>query len=562
MSRLVLRLRGIVENIGKISASPYATFTQKDFLYEDHSHSGTLINRFAKLIAYDNSCEAKIVRNSIKYSNFYPVHDQQKFSQELQKVESDQLARLLMFTANYRGNADIAKIFKVINQLDNEVDQRIEEMEYREVQEIMFMFLYLLPNKVTQLDAIRNGVQKLIDGFPQNNTKENFLQICFYLGLFKKSRKESEQLKAFLGIHLSKYIHALDSLQFALVANSAFKAAVMIPDQEFHQRLTTEILQMDQYVDMQLLVTFVKSLRHNRVDCGDVLDKVQQMLENRSIPNADLRGFTHLLALFVENRHLPTDLGSYVVKECMVIIQEEQERSMILSRDDRYMNPNFRPKDLATFLWCCTSLPDGIFTRDDMKNLTNAIIWKLRNYEYKYSYDEFVDTLLSLFMLGGKSEALFKAFFTEKNFLIPPKSLNRAKLDSRQQLLITCLEIECPEVVPKDVVSKTSKGPSNVPDYLLEKRPQFVCIGQILKDLTEELKITKIQSKIPVRNINIPSYWIEIEMTDGKKVTFWLELLDKQATMADSKTPTAILRLKMRLLRNMEQDFVAVSKNF
>uniref|UniRef100_A0A1B0GQ42 Uncharacterized protein n=1 Tax=Phlebotomus papatasi TaxID=29031 RepID=A0A1B0GQ42_PHLPP len=112
---------------------------------------------------------------------------------------------------------------------------------------------------------------------------------------------------------------------------------------------------------------------------------------------------------------------------------------------------------------------------------------------------------------------------------------------------------------PKDVGSKTSKSPSNVPDYLLDKRPQFVCVGQILKDLTEELKITKIQSKIPVRNINIPSYWIEIKMTDGRKVTFWLDLLDKEATMADSKTPTAILRLKMRLVRNMEQDFVLVN---
>ncbi|XP_059615849.1 uncharacterized protein LOC132261210 [Phlebotomus argentipes] len=559
MSRLMWRLRSLVENVRKSPVSSYATFTQRDFQYEDHSHSGTLLNRFAKSIAIQNSVEAKIAKNTIKYSQFYPVQNKDRFRQELEKIASDQLVRLLMFTANYRGNADIAKIYQVINDVDNEVNHRIEKLAYRDVQEILQMFMYLLPNKVTELDTVRRGLQKLIDGFPENKTKENFVQICFYLGLFKKTKRQSEQLKAFLEMYLSNYLEDLDSLQLALVANSAFKATVTISDKDFHQRLISEILSMNTDVDIQLLVTFVKSLRHNKVDSACVLDKIQSILEEGDIQDGDLRAYTHLLALFAENRRIPETFGKTISAECMEIIKEEHEKSIELTREDRYLNPNFRAKDLATFLWCCTNMQDNILSRDDLNSVCNAILWKLRNYEYRYAFDEFVDTLLSFFMLGGKSEMLFKSFFNDKDFLVPPKGQNRIKLDSRQLLLISCLEIEMPEVLPNPVSGKKANSFADVPNYLLEKRPKLVSVGQTLKDIADELELEKIELKLPVRNINIPSYRVEVRRSGGRNTSFWIEILDDKITMADLETPTAFVRLKLRLLRQLEQDYVLVN---
>uniref|UniRef100_A0A7G3AKH7 Uncharacterized protein n=1 Tax=Lutzomyia longipalpis TaxID=7200 RepID=A0A7G3AKH7_LUTLO len=559
MARFLMRPRTFLQSIRQVNIPGFATFTQRDFQYEDHSHSGTLLNRFSRAIAEEVSRDAKIVRNSIKYSQFYPVHKQEKFQKDIQKVDSDQLSRLIMFTANYRGNADIGKIFRVINDLDCEANDRIRSLEYRDVQELMYMFLYLLPNKITQLDFVRSGIEILLDGFPQNKTKGNFLQICFYLGIFKKSRLHCEQLKDFLKTHLNDYLSDLDSMQLALVANSAFKASITIPNEDFHERLKAAILSMDQDVDIQLLVTFAKSLRHNRVDCMStgILDKIQQLLQSGKIPDVDLRGYTHLLALFVENRHVPPSFGKYVYEEGMNIIREEHEKSVIRSKDEMYTNPNFRQKDLATFLWCITNLPDKTVTKDDATTLTNAILWKLRNYEYKYAYDEFVDTLLSLVMLGIKSDALFKAFFNDRNFLIPPKNQNRTKLHSKQLLLTTCLQIVAPELVPKDR-EKRRRKPIEVPDYLLQKRKHFLNVGQTLKDLQEEFNIVKMELKIPVQNINIPSYMIEIETQERQNHVFWIELLDAASTMSDLVTPTPIVRLKLRLLQALDEDFIVV----
>uniref|UniRef100_A0A1L8DD71 Uncharacterized protein n=1 Tax=Nyssomyia neivai TaxID=330878 RepID=A0A1L8DD71_9DIPT len=556
MSRLLCRIRKSIDCVRQVSVSHYATFTQRDFHYVDHSHSGTLLSRFTREIAMDINRDAKIVRNSIKYSQFYPVQNQEKYQRDIQDVSSDQLARLVMFTANYRGNADISKIYWVINHLDSEATQRIHQMEYRDVQELMFMFLYLLPNKVTELDFLRSGIEKLIAAYTENETKENFLQISFYLGLFKKSQRYSNQLKTFLQSNLSKHLSDLNTLEFAIVANSAFKASVLITDQDFQQRLIQEILSINKDVDIQLLVTFAKSLRHNRVNCTRILDKVQELLERKSIPDIDLRSYVHLLALFVENRQIPQTFGMHIMEKCMNIIKAEHEKSLQLSKNEAYTNPNFRPKDLATFLWCATSLPDKTLTKDDINTVCNAMLWKLRNYEYKYAYDEFVDSLLSLVMLGGRSEALFKAFLTDRNFLIPPRDPNRTKILSRQRLLQTCLEIEVPRLVPKDKATG-SRTPVNAPKYLLDNRQHFQSITQSLEELRDEFKITKLELKVPVRDINIPSFLIETQ--EGTKRSFWIEILDKQTTMADLKSPTPIVRLKLRLLRNLEQDFIVVN---
>ncbi|GAB0086350.1 hypothetical protein DMENIID0001_003990 [Sergentomyia squamirostris] len=310
MSRL---LNGVIDNVRRIVQRSFASFAQKDFLYEDHSHSGTLVNRFAQQIALDNSHCANIVRNSIKYSQFYPVHNHDKFQLELQNVPNNQLIRIVMFTANYRSNADVSKFFKVINILDNEVESRIKDLDYRELKELMLMFMYLLPNKFADLDFAKSGTQKLLLDFSKNSTKEDFLQICFYIGLLKKSQKYREHLKSHIKMHLTKYIDDLNSVQFALVVNSAFKCSVTIPDEDFKQKLIAEVLNMNNDVDLQILVTLAKSLRQNKIKNDEVLDKVQHLLEMRKIRDIDLRGYAHLFSLFAECRRIPKNIMQVIV---------------------------------------------------------------------------------------------------------------------------------------------------------------------------------------------------------------------------------------------------------
>lgn len=518
------------------------------------------MNRFMRTIALDNVKTLSVVPKSIKYSNYYPVLDHRAFMDQVRKTEESQLSRLLIYTTNYKSNADMNKFVRVINDLDTECQRRIDRLEYTELFQLMYYFMLLTPNRITQLDFFRRGIERMVVDFtknPENRTQEHFVQIVFYLGMLKKNRHGMDMLYNFLNGFLDDYLDTLDEVSFAMVANAAFKASLKISNEKFNARLEAEVLKYDpeSQVDIQMLITFIKSIRHNRLMSPPVLEKVDSLVCGEALTDADFRGYAHLFALFAESRQISKRLSVVLNKKCMRSIDKEHQR---MERDEHYqMTPEFRQKDLRMFLWANAFLNLKELTRGDIQKVTEFFMHQIDQEEPYHKLDDLVDASLSLAMLNVYPKKLITRVQKEGSFYKQPHGQNRVKLDSRFFLLTSCVAIEAPQLMSEQWKGHQSTDfETPAPDFLVKNREFFMTVREVLQDMADKLEIEKIEAVVPIKHSNIASLLVEFGTGDSVVV----ELLDRSNTLSDKETPHGIMALKLRLLSCLGRDVLLLTE--
>lgn len=514
----------------------FASFRSRDLQFENNEGAGsdTLATRLARYVTIKEVEGRDSIKYDISYSNFYPVGDIRMYMRDLEKVSTEQLTRMIVFTSVYKSRAEIPKMVDVINALDNECSKRVEDMTFERIVEFLNAFMYLLPNKLVQLDFYQLGIRKLLDDFNEKKTVKEFVEICFYLGMWKKNRFSTEKMTDLLRNYLVDFLPQLNNLDLAIVANAAFKTSSRSLSSDFCDRLVNEIVQMDT-PDMSLLVTFVKSCRHNHVHSQKIIEKLREWFNNEELKYADIRAIGHFLSYLAECR-----------------IQDKQLVPNFVEKSFKMIGRQTRIKDISNFLWSCAHLGLDL-DQNELNRLANIVFEKLDNEEYKYDSDDLVDTTLSLWMLNYKSPEMARAAL--QDFRGIRKNDSRVKLDSRRILLQTCLDLDGP--TPKTMLKSNQGFSEDKPaeTYLTIRRPNLKLAFSTLEKLKKELGLSSIRFVQQINELNIAG--ILCETKSGDKVH--VEILDDSNTLSDKDTPFGLMKFKLNILQKRDCTVAVVS---
>ncbi|XP_063699821.1 uncharacterized protein LOC134830314 [Culicoides brevitarsis] len=502
------------------NARLFASFRNRDFQLDgtDVESSGSLITRFARHVAIQNASNKDPIKYTIRYADYFPVADMRRFIRDIREIDAEQLPQMIVYTSVYKGRTDIPTIVEVVNRLDNECAAKIEEMSQQRIIEVLNALMYFLPDRIHQLDFFKRAMPTLVNGFGKEQNARTFVEVCFYLGMGKKSEFCRNLMQQFLKNYLDDYADELETMDLAIVANAAFKTSTQLKSQTFLRRVKEAVLSMEE-IDMALMITFLKCLRHNQVRSPETLAKVIGWLENGQITeeNSDIRSIGHLLAFLAENR-----------------VAHNEIVSDLFIRGIQLVNSGTLPRYISTLLWSASQL--GLTFTDEVaiNRVVQIIFNKLDNGEYRYASDELIVTSLSLWLLGYKYTDLAKDALadTDTNF---QKMAHRVRQDSRRILLQNLLDLERKPL-------KINRKPS---EYLINDRPALQMTFETLKKCAKEFNFSSVEYVQQIPELNIAGICAKIGPKD-----LHVEVFDNTNTLNDNKTPIGLMRLKKRILED------------
>uniref|UniRef100_A0A182RRJ7 FAST kinase leucine-rich domain-containing protein n=1 Tax=Anopheles funestus TaxID=62324 RepID=A0A182RRJ7_ANOFN len=535
----------------------FGTFSPREFQYEtSDGESGTLMHRFSRHVSLTKRDFTDKTKYGFKVSNFYPLPDVDSYGQQIRDLETVDLAKLITFTTDFRSKTDFRSYTEIVNALDEECVRRVPKATMYELLEMLHCFMYLLPNKIAQLKSYQTAMPKLIQLFDGGSENEpNFMSIVFFLGLWKRNKTGTILMKEFLQQHLDRYLTPeLTQMDFVILANATYKTSLRMADESeaFKSRLMQEIVQFKNEDDSALLVTLIKCARMNRLSSDEIMQKVHSFIEaNMARKELDFRGLTHLFAYIADNRIKNDTLTELFVEGCWARFDTE-----VRTNGFETQTQSCRPKDIGTFLWSCATLgvPMEAYSGVNLNMLEKAIRLKVDAGEYRYIPDVLVDTILSLWICDRKSIGLFRLLFKDRTLLQNLRK-ERAKLESRKDLLLSCAEIDLPEA--SDMMKSVRKPTGDAfllnrsaPQFLL--RPGLKKVAECLERLKEskQLPISAISFNLPVKHLNIAGILVKMA-TGGEKN---LDVLDEKHTLSDGESPVGLMKLKTRILKDKAVD--------
>ncbi|KAM7352518.1 uncharacterized protein ACRADG_004997 isoform 1-T1 [Cochliomyia hominivorax] len=552
-TKTLWRCQPLKQSYRILALQNYATFSVKDVLYETSDEAGTLLTRFAKHVAIERQKICEQVPSQVKYSDYFPLTDIRHFQKELQKTSQDQIANVIIFAFTYRSNADPGKFAQILNELDGFALDKLDEMSADTILRTLYAFLFLIPNWMTRLDFYGHAMQRLAEEF--NNAaykpKEQFLQICFYMGLSKKQTKfnVNKLLNTLLESYLPKYIKELSTLDLAIISNAAYKTSNRISNEEFNQRLLKEVLDISNTSNGNdaLLINFIKSMRLQRLRSPLVCEYITKLCQStEKLLQFQPKGLVHLFAYLAENLWDNRDCSDK-------IIETFTEQLTLVRHNNESISQTIRGKDIATFLWACAQLNCNL-TTIQLRTIENSLIEKLNGKEFNYFTDQLVDACLSLWILGYKAKELVQAAVQLKS-----QSNNKRqqpKVDSRLTVLLSAAKIEEPawcSTVIKGYEAFNLK--EKVPSYLTDN--QDIPYQDIINHFKKHEGISSVNLVCPINGINIPG--IHIKATKSSVSEIFLEFMTPSQTLKFSKQPMSILRLKIRLLQSLGHKVIVLS---
>ncbi|XP_058119810.1 uncharacterized protein LOC131281408 [Anopheles ziemanni] len=540
----------------------YGTFAPREFQYEtSDGESGTLIHRFSRHVSLTKRDFTDKTKYGFKVSNFYPLPDVESYSQQIRNLATVDLAKLITFTTDFRSKPDFRSYAEIVNALDEECVRRVPGSTTYELLEMLHCFMYLLPNKIAQLKSYQSAMPKLIELFGGGAENErDFLTIVFFLGMWKRNKTGSLLMKEFLQHYLDRYLTPeLSRMDFAILANASYKSSLRLAEESdaFKSRLVKEIVDFDNEDDPALMVTLIKCARMNRLASDEIVRKVRSYVQaNGHREELDFRGLAHLFAYIADNRIKDETLEALFIEGCWARFEQE-----IRTNGFETQSQFCRPKDIATFLWSCGTLSVPMeATGVNFNMLEKAIRLKVEAGEYRYIPDVLVDTVLSLWICDRKSIGLFRLLFKDRA-LVQNLRKERAKIESRKDLLLSCAEIDLPEAM--DMVKAIRKpGDAFVldrpaPEFLV--RPALQKVAECLNHMKKagDLPLTLLRFNLPVKNLNIAG--ILVQFANGVVVN--LDVMDDKHCLSDGLTPVGLLKLKSRILEDRSIKKATINTN-
>lgn len=549
------------EDDGEISKKPYynynknnkntffkktnGTFSLRDFQYDNsHGETGTLHTRFIKYIALENCKYDQLTPQKIRYSDYFPVSDLHNFKEALKSTPTDQLSRLLVFAFTFKTNGDIYNVVEAINQIDSLCEKRLPDMSYEMILSSLYSMMFLMPKQIARTKFYKAAMPVLVKNFEPTFNKHVFVQLTFYLGLWKKTSESMDLMYNVLQNHLLSYLDSLTKTDLAIVSNSAFRTSVLIENSTFLERLKADTLSTSMDEDA-ILVTFVKSLRLNRVKEKEVYDKLKTDLLDFDLEKLHFKGLVHFFAYFSDGLWNDKEVCSVIMEGCL---------KRLVDFSDEFVINDIRAKDMTTLLWSCANL-DCDLKFEDIEFLENVVISKIRNNEFKYRSDDLVECCLSLWMLGLRSNEILDEINSLDFSQFAANNPTRTKLNSRLRLLLSCIEIEAPELLKRRLGKEKSFSESKpAPEYLL-KSENLKVVKDFLDSQAGELGIEKTRFVSPVKDLNLAG--ILVNFSDNTNC--YVEVVEEDLMLKFDNKISSLMSLKRRLLQSLGYNVVVVS---
>ncbi|EDW03115.1 uncharacterized protein LOC6561612 [Drosophila grimshawi] len=518
--------------------SRYASFTVRDVMRDTSDETGTLLNRFAKHIAIERyKCEEHVLPpTTVRYSDYFPISDERYFRRSVEKTAATQLPALIIYASSYRPNAAGPMYAMALNALDAHAASQLQQMDTSTVLETLYAFLFLIPNWIRRTDFYHAAMRRLT-AESSTGSKERFMQICFYLGLYKKYQQND--LETLLATQLADHLENLSPLDLALISNAAYKTSTLVTGavrEAYEAALVQATLNLkfepDNFADDAMLVCYVKALRLQRVQDERICHHLKEIcLQPSQLWQLQPRGLAHIFAYFAELRWDEADCLQALVERLMQLKPSE-----------------LRAKDLATFLWSCAQLNCDL-SAAQLRQLEVIALRKLDQGEYDRFADQLVDTCLSLCTMGHHSKQLFDAA-EELKAAQQQRQRAQPKVDSRLIVLRSAVAIEQPNWTDMKM-QQAFKEFTRVPGYLLQQRDDLTAYA---KQLASDPEVEGVDLVCPIAGINLPS--LRVQTMGEQSTVYFIELLTPQQTLKFSRKATSLMRLKRRLLESVGQRVV------
>lgn len=409
----------------------------------------------------------------------------------------------------------------ICKQVDSESLKSVRRSKSSEVYGLIDALIKAVPVRIANMRVFPEAVRMLLNNFESNPNKEDFLKLCFYLGLFKKKPPGPILLTSLVQDHFDAMINAnMSTIDLAIICTAAYKASVRIASKKFEQRLIQEVVGTEN-VDELIFVAFIKSLRMNRINSAEVLDKLKKLCKDAKLNQLSFVSLIHVFALIADNFIKDEELSDFFVEKCV-----------------NTMGVDTRAKDVQKLLYSCALLNHTI-QEDYLKKLEQQVMARTNHKEYLQKFDNFVDAALSLWMLNYRPRELVQKLLRDSRFQ-STEDRSRIKIDSRRKLLLTCIEIEEPKMVQDLKISSPSFDEERpAPRYLI--RPSIE--SQLVQLRGRNFKIVQ-----QVKHLNIAG----ILVTEANGRNQHIEVLDKSNSLSDRTSPNGIFALKLRLLEKMK----------
>lgn len=540
------KLRLLLPNISRRTITCHYRnhhITPRDFA-NCSNESGKLSTRLFQYIALDHIKLDLVEAYTKEYRDFYPIHNHAEFRHKLQNCPSNELAKVVINFHVWKTNLEnYVELANVMNILDDVCAQRVCTLTRFDVQNILYAFLYVLPNQITKLHFYPLAVRLLVDTFESNLSKHHFVHTCFYIGLWKKNYESTNLLQSLVNRHFNKYLDKVTTIDLVIIASAAFKTSMKM-NLKHVKRFEKELFELD-VKDDPVLNAFIKIIRLNSFRSLKLAKLLQNWIVSGQLNHLQFRGFTHIFMFFADNLFKDSHATRCLIENCLHRVQEDYVKYQHDKILDRHLPNDMRAKDFAMFLWCLAQLnAKSEVTTEQLDQIRNVIIEKVHCGEYDRDYDCFVETCLSLWMLNYKCKELVWHLFHNRNIIIPEEGRDRIKIDSRKHLLFSCIEIENSDWLQEFGIPLRRAFDAEYPakSFLTERAPNLQKVSNIIKNKYPMLDIKLVKQ---IRDLNIPGIMVRVK---PDKISF-IEVLEKTTILSDGYTPLGMMELKLRLLK-------------
>lgn len=406
-------------------------------------------------------------------------------------------------------------------EIDMECWNVLRETKSCEVNGLVDSLIEAMPERIQYLRVFPEAMKILMDDFYDNPNRESFVKLCFYLGLLKKKQPGPMLLQNLMEDFMDKMIGSeMSTIDFAIVCTALYKSSVRIKSQRFDQRLVKEITSTDR-MDQNLFIAFIKTLRINRINSPEVVEKLRQLRDQGDLNKLELQSLIHIFILIANNFLKHDDLTEFFTERCVSVLNSES-----------------RAKDAQNLLYSCALLNFPL-KKEHLVKLEQHVMARTNHVEYELKFDNFVEAALSMWMLNHRPRELVDKLLNDQRFHHAGHK-SRIKLDSRKKLLLTCIEIEEPSWIKHMNISSPSfdeHRPS--PRYLIKPS---------LERVMNKMRGKSLKPVQQIQHLNIAG--ILVQEARGKLLH--VEVLDKTNLLSDLKSPNGIMALKLRLLKQMK----------
>lgn len=437
----------------------------------------------------------------------------------------DKLLKLIQSVENVPLDKIGSEKFK---QIDNECLRSIGSISNDEVYGLVDTLIEFMPQQIGKLKTFPEALRLMTSNFKKSPDRNTFIRLCFYLGQLKKTSPGPETLATLIDRHIDLYIDDMSTTDVSIVATSTYKASVKVRNERFTQRMISEITRIET-IDSFIFITFIKSLRQNRIKSPEVFKKLKQLKDNSELDNLSPSALVHTFMLIADNSIKDDDLTKFFIEKCASSMDSSESRV----------------KEAQKLLYSCALLNTPV-QLDHLKKLEHLVMSKTSSMEYEQKFDNFVDAALSLWMLNHRPKELVMKLLNDKRFF-QTGDRSRIKLDSRKKLLLTCVEIEEPQwIAHLNIASPSFDAQRPAPHYLI--KPSIEKARRKFRG--QDLKVVQ-----QIQHLNIAGIF-------DRHRNVHIEILDDSNTLSDKKSPNGILVLKLRLLKQMSCEVRLVRESF